>query len=692
MNRLFRDRRIAIVLCLVLVILMCGCSRKPKEKTLGIAEYYCVSEAMDVLDISSTMEDGALKLIIAVSEDEGYAIWEWDSLSYQLSKLFAYNQEILFTARNSAGIWVVSFEEGYVLTLLSDTGEPMDIVNLADSMAEVSDDEIVSIECLADGSIALIGNYNTVFFYRNRQIDTLQYGGLLCATGRSEDGSLVMACGSEDTAIYEMDRNNDEFVYIETPQESCWGVNVIYIRDEIYYMNSQGLYQIDKKSERQLISWVELGVDSSFLYDLRLGNDNQFYVVRNERTQNTTKIEVYVLKYGVNGESREPIELAIGDILDNALKDAILQFNRENEEYYIKIVNYQGYGDSRDDVLRNFNIAISQGYYPDLIVVNDFNYQAEIEKGILMDLYPLYANDERIDRKDIFENVIDALSIQSKLYAIPLNFSVDTLWVPASLMEEDLWSLSDAMRMSKEWPNKKLYQQGIHKIFLDLYNCNEDEFLDIGRDYCQYDENFIALIEYCKMQQGTITEYPWNVSEEQIAVQGSITPYIRQMVQQMFGEEVKSVGYPGINESVYPILFSSNLLGICEYSDKKELAWEFIEYAIAGTQMEQYLSDIPLNKSKYVEFWSSEEERFSIEGYGHATMNDWEYFYTAPTEEEIEYCIELIEKANKAFILDYDIWNILDEEISGVLGGDESAEAAANRIQNRVKIIMEERK
>ena len=109
----------------------------------------------------------------------------------------------------------------------------------------------------------------------------------------------------------------------------------------------------------------------------------------------------------------------------------VIRFNRLGTEYRITIKNYDPYDYYVDttaeydylelvqQALTALNNDIIAGRIPDILLVNEYiqldNY---ISKGIFADLNKYIDSDERFKREDFLTNILDAFSIDGKLYEI----------------------------------------------------------------------------------------------------------------------------------------------------------------------------------------------------------------------------------------------------------------------------------
>lgn len=112
---------------------------------------------------------------------------------------------------------------------------------------------------------------------------------------------------------------------------------------------------------------------------------------------------------------------------DNNIRMVISAYQKEHPETYVSYeVGVSGAdGVTKEDALKNLATRLAAGEGPDIFLMDDLPYDSYVEKGILMDLNMLY---ERMQtEQDFFDNIVDAMREDEKLYTIPLSFYVPLL-------------------------------------------------------------------------------------------------------------------------------------------------------------------------------------------------------------------------------------------------------------------------
>jgi hypothetical protein len=191
-----------------------------------------------------------------------------------------------------------------------------------------------------------------------------------------------------------------------------------------------------------LLNWWETGfVD---VEDLTVGAicDERFVVINGNRGM---KIDVHILHPVPRGEQpgTEKIFLTIGGLwISDDIREAVIDFNRENQDYLIEIMDYVGHGGDWDAGLSRFQVDIITGRGPDIII----DWGANIRfQDIMLDIYPFIDADPELSREDFFQSILSAMeSSDGGLHRIPTGFSITTMIGLAERFGHiESWTLSE---------------------------------------------------------------------------------------------------------------------------------------------------------------------------------------------------------------------------------------------------------
>lgn len=475
--------------------------------------------------------------------------------------------------------------------------------------------------------------------------------------------------------------------------------------------NSLSTYNFETEEKRAVLNWLDYNVNGDSIRLMEILENGRILAYTEDYGQEGAVYELVILE-----ESDEPIDektvityATFGT--DSDVTGAIVRFNKNSEDYRIKVVDYYDEEDY-ETAFNAYNEAILSGNVADIISVDATQYKSMARKGLYADLNELMAADADIDREDYFENVLKAYEVDGKLYAMPTSFVVSTLvgskevWGDkAQVTLEDMKAVMDAApadvalmdNMSKSY-FMYLMTQGMIENFVnwETGECSfeSEEFIDIlemanafPKEY-DYESQTMSTPE--KLQSGKVLLYGEAFYE--------ISSY--QVVKEFFNTETVALGYPGVGGNGGLISNSNNLFAISNDSENKEAAWEFVKYMISEDYQCNYIYwQNPIHKAA---FEKQMEEATKKEYYTDENGNQvespkmtygWDDFQVsvyAATEDDIKEYTELLEGATTLSTYEEDIMTMINEEVEPFFDGKKSAQDVAKIIQGRVKIYVNE--
>lgn len=480
-------------------------------------------------------------------------------------------------------------------------------------------------------------------------------------------------------------------------------------------------YNMGDNAPVEVLKWTDCDVDSDRLSSFSILEDGRILAVTsfwNEDGENTTDM-VYLTKTK-GSEVKEKKILTFGTLsLGYDMKSQIIDFNKTNQEYRIEIKEYlegadtsiEGYQAAREQM----NADIISGRCPDIIDLSDGNLRMYAAKGVLEDLYPYMEADPEIHKEDYVENILQAFETDGRLYALPPRFYINTTMArvsdvgeKTSITVEELTQLMDGLPEGTE-----LYQYATKETIL-LFNLmmNLDEYVDWSTGKCRFDsQEFIQSLEFANRFEKEASfgddepSMPTKIRERKLMMVntsiGSVQEY--QMYQGMFGEPVTFVGYPTSKASGSMISGTGSMAGISAKSAYKDGAWAFIREELTKEKQEKGTEEenhgFPVMKSALeVRFAKDMEDSYYEDEDGNKKKepkttwgyDDFEIEIYAATEEDIAAVKKLIESADTMYQYDEQIMNIISEETGAFFEGQKGAKDAADIIQNRVQIYVNE--
>ncbi|MDR2888350.1 MAG: ABC transporter substrate-binding protein [Lachnospiraceae bacterium] len=408
----------------------------------------------------------------------------------------------------------------------------------------------------------------------------------------------------------------------------------------------------------------------------------------------------------VNAEPRTELILS-GIMLDPKIREQVVNYNKTNKDYYITIEDYVQY--EYPEAVEQRNLRIISGSPPDIMIVSGVDYCKYVDKDIFLDLSSYYEQDQAIDRADIYENVLESIKVEDRLYGITSEFALRMLVTEKRFLPEALtFERMNEIQSTSAYP--LLVTAGQDELLLYLTLFYFDQFIDWESAACNFsNQQFFELLEMVKncppiIDPNIILDKKEN--GEPIFFPVHMTDvYMYQKYSNFFGGELICTGYPdGEGNLMHAV--PTNIFAVSSQTKHSQAAWDFIslfleadyqsDYAdqMAGitmsrTALQKLLTNAqhegPVNNESFV------EDRLELGDY-----HDEIYAITAQTAEEFTTLLESDFRAEIRY--DQAIIDIIVEECGYYLnensnenqGDDRTAQQVADSINNRVTIYLQE--
>ena len=413
-------------------------------------------------------------------------------------------------------------------------------------------------------------------------------------------------------------------------------------------------------------------------------------------------------------------ELLVGCYyLDSQVKQQVIEFNKENQEYRLNIRDYSMY-DTMDDYsqgLTRLNTDIVSGDVPDILILNSqMPFNSYSAKGVFADMNTFLEKDTQLKKEDLLPNILEALSTDGQLYRIAPSFSVTTfVGKTADVGAEPGWTMDEALALLASKPEgTQLLSEMTSSTFLYYLSwiCGE-QYVNWDTGECFFDsDGFIKALEYAKtlpkeIDYTTITddESYWQEMEAQYR-NGKTLLSIQYLSgfrdynyakQGVFGEDITLVGFP-VDEGQGAGLSFSISMAISALSEHQDIAWEFVKTFFTEEYQDALEYDFPTKISSLKKLEEKAWEKpFFIDEDGNKHEYD-DYFYVngleipvePMTAEETAVLVDYLKSLDKLCIYDETLYNIIEEEAAGYFEGQKSAKEVADIIQSRAKIYVNE--
>lgn len=475
---------------------------------------------------------------------------------------------------------------------------------------------------------------------------------------------------------------------------------------DLYCVTEMSLYGIDlgKKGKAcavtQILSWMNYGIEGTGIQTFCPGKGKDFTVL-SYSTDFGAELTRMQWQSKRLEDSRVKLTLACRQ-LPSTLSQAILRFNRENEEYKILV---RDYGSAQTTGIDRLTVDLNAGNLPDIFYLEDIDQQILINKGYLEDLWSYIDGDGELSRETLVEPLFDAMSIDGKLYTFTNGFNIETtVALKAVVGEEPGWSLSRFRELAEETPELEYLgvlwctQDTMLEQVIDVY---AQQFVDWEAAEATFDSpEFIELMEYVAMypqsQNAYTKEELYGLAEGKIlyrqVTHGGIEVYDWKITTNISVSDKTAVvhkGYPGLpgNGSVFQPELQ---LAMTSTGEHKDVVWSFLRTLVLEENLDvtdeigiySVYNCFPANRELLEQMIQQyNDKQLQMERGG----EPW-------SQEDIDAFYDLINGITVVVRPQEQLAGIIRDEISRFLSGQQDAQTAAKAIQNRVQLCLDEQR
>lgn len=468
---------------------------------------------------------------------------------------------------------------------------------------------------------------------------------------------------------------------------------------------------IGDKEAKEIVNLYDSDINPSSIYNFVFTDAETMYALDSDNGKVVEYVKVPA------DQVKDKKILTVGTVYGGyAVSDKIIEFNKSNDEYRIRLVDYSVYNSDDDWEAghKRFYKDLTTGNTPDIIIPELTDTTNLINKGVFTDLSPYMTGN--IKKEDLLPNVTALFGREEKLYCIYETCSVSALMMKKSQYKDGM-TFDDFIAWEQQ-TGHKAFGSGYTRseVLNSMMSMSMDAFLDPETGKCSFDSpEFVKILEYANTYPAELDDSYWENydynsyvntfrNDEALVSMYSLSNYYdyNREVQSRFGEDVVLTGLPIEGSKGTAIEIYDGIFGISEKCANKDVAWQFIEMCLAPDESDNdifYKWGIPSTKAeleKQVEVWTGKP--FYMDGDKKVYYDD---FYTVMDEE---YPLELLSKEKAAeltafvssvdtlYYWDEEINNIVDEETQSYFAGQKSAEDVAKVIQSRLQIYINERK
>ncbi len=479
-----------------------------------------------------------------------------------------------------------------------------------------------------------------------------------------------------------------------------------------YFLSRGGLYhyKFGGSVMEQLMDGNKNSLGSPSFYPIALAMvDEQNLLVAANDTNSSSETEVCVLKYTYSEDApaKPDKELKIYSFYDNKeLRQSISHFQKEHSDVY---VNYQvALADESamkvSDALKMLTTEIMAGNGPDVLLLDGMPVEGYIEKGVLKDLSSLLKE----NGGSYFENIRGVYQdAQGRVCAAPARFMVPMIqaggayYMPGedfdAFMERKgtMANMQPKMVVEKFW-----YTCGASWVKEDktLDESKITEFLTkLKNAYGEYDSSLEGETEGGGVEEIEDIDFSrgnFKLAYGRINTNFGLCRELEYGLQKAVGQRLENGNMGLMPGQADHVFVPTMVMGISSKAAQPEMAEEFVKYLFSQeAQKVSQLGGFPVEKEAFHSVidgheYEGQEACMSIDD---GDIDERLECPLEPTpEKEITKLTELVESLKTPSLQDGVIKEAVVEQGEKVLKGEQSPEAGAAAIMQKVNIYLAE--
>ena len=530
-----------------------------------------------------------------------------------------------------------------------------------DKTGKLADSKVISKTVDGDGAVAdlfavdgegnnYVGGWTGITVYNpdfSKTLYTAKADINASALIRMADGRVAVGVWGENGLQYSViDLKKGELGSTITVPQNAYSIfpgsdeYVLFNRSEsgITGIKADGTFE-------ETVNWIDSDLNSDVISNVAALPNGDFICIsenyEEDGSHSTELIRLVRAPYNPNAERLVLTVACMG--INYRIKAQVMDFNKTNTEYRIRMVDYSQYNTGEDNSagIAKLNTEIIAGHIPDIFVLSsNMPINQYAGKGVLEDLTPYIEKDFGKDAlvEDFFKTLRND---EGRLYEIYDNFRIETaVGLESVVGDGSSWTFGDMKAAMEKLPEGAAVLNDYYSREDALSNflyAGTGRFVDWETGKCTFDSTeFIDLLSFVKsfktreeINAALRNDYKYEEeysrinSGKQLLMALSIGEFAgyRGETYYVFNGLPSFVGYPGTGSS-FSAGWASCGYSVSSKSQYKDAAWSFVKNILT----EEYQKDnayrgFPTNKSVF-------EKRFT------EAMTP---FYEKPDEQSEQY-------------------------------------------------------
>ena len=529
----------------------------------------------------------------------------------------------------------------------------------------------------------------------------------------------IICYGEESLFLKTVDFETKKFSEQQTFPFNAYSYSLFSGRGyDLFLTDSNGLYgfNLGDAAVTKIMDYVDSDIMVSNIFGICPIDDTSFIgTYYSEETGVTscakfTKVDPSTIK------DKEILTLGCM-YLDSDVRKQVVEYNKNNSEYRIKVMDYSSYNTDSDYTIAStkLNTDIVTGNMPDILLLsNDMPISSYNAKGLFADLNPFFESDPELKKEDYLPNVMDALSENDKLYQIVPGFYIFTVFgKSADVGTGSGWTFDELKQLvAEKGPEVQAFSDITRQDFMNysMWFCNE-QYINWQTGECNFtSQDFIDNLEFASQYPAEISyenyddEY-WNDYQTSfrdgrtLLMISSLSTFSDYSTaeQGTFGEAITPIGFPASDKNGNAMNFNLNF-AISSKSKNQQEAWNFIRYFLTDEYQDKMEYCLPVKISRLEELakeaqskpFYTDENGEKVEYDNTYYLNGEEVIIPPMTQEQTDKVMNFIKSVNHVMDYNTSINDIINEESEAFFTGQKTAQEVADIIQSRVQIYVNE--
>ncbi|WMJ89940.1 ABC transporter substrate-binding protein [Anaerocolumna sp. MB42-C2] len=573
---------------------------------------------------------------------------------------------------------------------------------------------IISIQVLEDGSMVLADQWDWkslyVFSKDGAQIDKVRVGQNEYIQNYITSGENIITVNEDKTGVFFYNPVQKETVktvdFTVSSEASAYalkkdGTLLLGDKDGIHRMQKDGtLWETIVDGSLNSMSMPTLSISSLFVNEEDPEEYYAVYVV----TDGGYELMHYVFNKEVSSVPSK--EITVYSLWENStIRQAISLFQAENSDIKVNYVVAMGEESGNiADYIRSLNTELLAGNGADVLVLDGLPVNSYIEKGVLADIKALIEPMEKSG--DLLTNITDAYEKDSKIYQMPVRFSLPLIEGEQEAIKAAA-STADTADYIKKLNKKPYYKSTIYKWLLADYLAlySRDLFQNGTLDetkFKSYLQNIKTISENIGATEVNKEEMKSNKLYDQLLGSDNLFPGDMSTYNKKYSASILRVKnitdsmllfaaiknnnweYQSINQMFIP----SGMVGLNNGSKESDIAKKFISFLFNKEVQDADVYDgFPVNAKSMNGWIEKENDGISIavsDKDGNMLSADW------PTKEERESIKKIAQSVKEPIETNQILITMIIDEVLPFLKGDIDENQATAAVKAKVNTYLAE--